>query len=326
MKKTVLLIVSIVFIFSCKQKTNTDADYSKKSTKKEISQHEGEKLLKQQCYVCHNPKASHDSRIAPPMVAIKAHYIDSNTTKEEFTEEFVNFIKKPTKEKAKLKGAVKRFGVMPYQYYKENHLKKIAEYLYDYQIEEPDWFKEHWQEKKGISNYNEGKKSTVQNAEKSNEEIGLEFALGTKKVLGKNLMGTIQNKGTLAALEFCNEKAIHLTDSMATKYNASIKRVSDKPRNPENAANQREIEIIEMYKKALNDSLDINPITETKNEQNQFYYPIITNGMCLQCHGKPEEQIKPEILNTLSELYPQDKATGYTENEIRGIWSITFKK
>ncbi len=29
---------------------------------------------------------------------------------------------------------------------------------------------------------------------------------------------------------------------------------------------------------------------------------------------------------SLDKLYPKDKARGYSENEIRGIWSITFKK
>ena len=77
--------------------------------------------------------------------------------------------------------------------------------------------------------------------EKTYADIGLEYALGTKKVLGKNLMESIQKKGTLEALVFCNHRAIPLTDSMSTKFNASIKRVSDNNRNPNNKANKEEL-------------------------------------------------------------------------------------
>lgn len=41
--------------------------------------------------------------------------------------------------------------------------------------------------------------------------------------------------------------------------------------------------------------------------------------MCLQCHGK---LMNPEVLKKIKELYPKDKAVGYSENEVRGIWSI----
>ena len=40
-------------------------------------------------------------------------------------------------------------------------------------------------------------------------------------------------------------------------------------------------------------------------------------------------QIQTSNLNTLThikELYPKDLATGYSENQNRGIWSITFNK
>jgi hypothetical protein len=48
--------------------------------------------------------------------------------------------------------------------------------------------------------------------------------------------------------------------------------------------------------------------------------------MCLQCHGKIETNIKPDILKSLTLLYPEDKAKGYSENQVRGIWNVSFKK
>jgi nitrate reductase cytochrome c-type subunit len=113
---------------------------------------------------------------------------------------------------------------------------------------------------------------------------------------------------------------------MSTLHNAKIKRVSDKPRNPKNTANEEELAQIEYFKSELKTQNEIKPVTFEKVNSVQFYYPIITNGMCLQCHGAKNEQIKESTVNKLAKLYPNDKATGYKENEVRGIWSIVFEK
>ena len=156
-------------------------------------------------------------------------------------------------------------------------------------------------------------------------DIGLEYALATKELLGKNLMGTIQNKGTIEALAFCNVEAMPLTNSMSTKYNADIKRVSEKNRNPDNKANAEELIYIEQFKQDIAAKRDSKPVVLEKGDKIQFYFPITTNTMCMQCHGKPED-IEPEVLMKIKNLYPNDLATGYSENEVRGIWSIVFDK
>ncbi|CAM1370796.1 Cytochrome c family protein [Tenacibaculum litoreum] len=326
MKKLIALL-AVLSIFSCNQAKKNDS--SKKNIKitsaEKVTIPPGKKLLETKCFVCHNSSTPNDERVAPPMIAIKAHYIGENTSEEEFTNNFLNFVLNPTKENAVMRGAVKRYGIMPYQKFEEQDLKKIANYLYNYKIEEPSWFKEHWESKQGKNYINTGKKVSDIQSNKTSEEIGLEYAMKTKKTLGKNLMGAIQKKGTLHALQFCNEKAYKLTDSMATKFNASIKRVSDKPRNPNNTANTEELNIIEGYKRIVSNKEEIKPVTKQADNKTKFYYPIITNSMCLQCHGTPNSQIKPETLKELTLLYPTDKAQGYDVNQVRGIWSITFK-
>tara|TARA_R110000787_G_scaffold109035_2_gene217559 strand:- start:44557 stop:45186 length:630 start_codon:yes stop_codon:yes gene_type:complete len=163
------------------------------------------------------------------------------------------------------------------------------------------------------------------NINPSHAQIGLNIAFTTKAQLGKNLIGTMKEKGVLEALQFCNIKAIPLTDSMATVHQAIIKRVSDKTRNPNNKANEVELKNIEYFKSVLAKNEEIKPIVETSNDSVNFYYPIVTNAMCLQCHGNPEKDLNPELLTSLSNLYPNDEAVGYSENQVRGIWSIQFK-
>ncbi|MGV6829998.1 MAG: c-type heme family protein [bacterium] len=327
-------ILLAVLIMACNQ--NKKSDYSKQVEIKEpsvaysASSHLGKKLMETKCYVCHNPSTDHDSRTAPPMVAIKSHYIGDDTTKEEFVSAMWNFVKEPSKDKAKMRGAVKRFGVMPYQPFSEEEIKLISEYIYDFKIEEPEWFKEHIEEEsKGKMKYRNDGKSTASSASQKTQTIaerGLQYALNTKKELGKNLMGTIQKKGTKEAVTFCNIQAYPITDSMAVAQNATIKRVSDKPRNPNNQASTKELDIIAQFKKAIANNEDYKPITEVENGKVTFYAPILTNSMCLQCHGTPRKTIQPEVFRTITNHYPEDKAIGYDVNEVRGMWSITYNQ
>lgn len=330
----ILAALGIILLSSCKESKSTaytsPTEVATESTAYTASNHPGKKLLETQCYVCHSPSADHDGRIAPPMVAIKSHYMSDDTTKEQFANAMWNFVEKPTEEKSKMRGAVKRFGVMPYQPFNEEDIRLIAEYMYDYKIEEPEWFKQHIEEEsKGKMKYrNSGKNNSGTSIEKEQTDAdrGLTYALNTKKELGKNLMGTIQKKGTLEAVKFCNVRAYPITDSMAVAQGATIKRVSDRPRNPENQANSKELKIIQDFKELIAQGESYEPVTEIENSQVQFYYPIVTNSMCLQCHGTKGNEIEPAVFTALSTLYPTDRALGYDVNEVRGIWSISYKK
>ncbi|MBA6151377.1 Tll0287-like domain-containing protein [Gelidibacter maritimus] len=154
-------------------------------------------------------------------------------------------------------------------------------------------------------------------------ERGVQYALSAQAVLGKNLMQAIKKDGTIGALSFCNEKAYPLTDSMAVVHNVQLKRVSDKPRNQNNQANTEELEVIETYKKSIASQDAPEPMVKTSDAGVQIYFPILTNPMCMQCHGKPKN-IESPTLKKLTVLYPEDKALGYDLNEVRGIWKVTF--
>lgn len=322
-----LISISVFFlVLSCKQGPKTlDEEVPEPIAQTAPKIVEGKVLMENQCYLCHNPSAAQNGqRIGPPMVAIKAHYLESYQEREAFVNAIMAFVKSPSEDKTQMRGAVRRFGLMPAQQFPENEVRKIAEYMFDYHIEEPEWFKAHWMDRKGDSLYNRGKKPETSQAETGAKELGMHYAMETKKVLGKNLMGTIQNEGVEAALAFCNERAYPLTDSMSTNFHARIKRVSDKPRNPNNQANDIELAHIETFKAQVSAGNSVEPILREENGKVFFYYPIVTNTMCLNCHGVPEQHITTKVYESLSQLYPQDRATGYEPDEVRGIWSIVF--
>jgi hypothetical protein len=152
------------------------------------------------------------------------------------------------------------------------------------------------------------------------------YALETKGVLGKNLMNAINTQGTEKAIEFCSTKAIVLTDSMGTAFNATLKRVSDKPRNPLNMANDNEAAFINELKEKVSKGEKMTPKFSESDGKITGYFPIETNALCLQCHGSKDLDIKPNVLKKIAQLYPKDQATGYKENQIRGIFVVTQNK
>ncbi|GAB5415007.1 MAG: DUF3365 domain-containing protein [Congregibacter sp.] len=155
---------------------------------------------------------------------------------------------------------------------------------------------------------------------------GKEIALRAKAELGKNLMQALQQGGTVSAIEFCNLRALSITQGVSSEQNAEIKRVSDKPRNAGNRANEREAAYIASAKASLAAGRPPAPAAHEVGDRWVAYYPIPTDGMCLQCHGSPETQVSQETLSALEARYPDDEALGYGVNELRGIWVITLAK
>ena len=171
----------------------------------------------------------------------------------------------------------------------------------------------------------------VKNYTDSNKDLtpleqGLNFAMQTQKVLAKNLKNEINTQGTVHAFAFCSTKAFSLTDSMALALSIQIKRVSDKPRNPNNKANKQELAYITKSKEFLAKGEEIKPKMTETNEKTVGYYPIITNQICMQCHGNKDTEVLSETLLQIKKLYPNDKGIDYKINELRGIWVVEMNK
>ena len=207
---------------------------------------------------------------------------------------------------------------MPILNFSEKQLAQIANYIYTTELETLDWYEKHYEEEK--------QKHKLNIEDLTYEEQGLNYAMLTKSVLGKNLKGAIKSKGAENAVEFCNERAYPLVDSMAVMLNTKIKRVTDKPRNPLNIANESELKYIEASKQILVKGGKVIPQVQEISGKMVAYYPIVTNKMCMQCHGEPNTQIQPVTLEKLNSLYPKDMARGYTENQLRGIWVVEMDK
>ena len=128
MKKYTIFLVFGLLLLNCKEggKDGTSVAESDMVEK----QHPGKRIMEQECYICHNPKTSQESMIAPPMVTIKKYYIGENTTKEQFTEDLIKWVNDPEQE-SKMPDALFEFGSMPYIPYPDDVIGQIAEYFWN---------------------------------------------------------------------------------------------------------------------------------------------------------------------------------------------------
>jgi len=140
--------------------------------------------------------------------------------------------------------------------------------------------------------------------------------------LQKELKGAMEAGGPVNALGVCNTEAMPITASASNDSGAIVSRVSLKNRNPENVPNDLQAVVLEEFEKRAAEGESVETMasaTVTKldngKHQLQFMKALPTGGVCLACHG---EAIEPDLQAKLDELYPDDKAVGYTLGEVRG--------
>ncbi len=126
--------------------------------------------------------------------------------------------------------------------------------------------------------------------------------------------------GPYEAVKYCNHQALPITDSLSKYYGVKAKRTSLKLRNPANAPDSLEKQILQMYAQTLSKT----PVVIKTPEGVRFFTPIYIANVCLKCHGISNQDIPDVTIIALNQLYPKDEARNYQLYDIRGIWSILF--
>lgn len=158
-------------------------------------------------------------------------------------------------------------------------------------------------------------------------ETGNEISGQAQGVLLSKISSAMQKGGPEYAIEFCNLEVSGITDSLNNLYNCTISRVSAKNRNPGNALRgEQEKALWNLYQKKLQTGNAAD--TLILNDDVLVYCKPIKTALpaCLNCHGTPGSDIAPATLEKIQELYPNDLATDYQQNEFRGLWKIEFEK
>lgn len=141
------------------------------------------------------------------------------------------------------------------------------------------------------------------------------------------LQQAIDQHGVAGAVEYCNVQALPLMDSLSQAGKIKVRRVSHRFRNPEDKPGEIEVQLLNAYDYSIEQNEDPGDnIQMLDNGKILYTKPIvIKTPLCLNCHGA-ENMIAADTRARIEQLYPQDKATGFEQGDLRGMWSIELEK
>ncbi len=146
------------------------------------------------------------------------------------------------------------------------------------------------------------------------------LTLEKQRTILAKVLSVAEKEGWAGAVQYCNLVADTLTTYRDARI--SLQRVALRYRNAKNA---------------LADSLDkaaYNHFLQTRSQESlvwaagegevRYYRPIyVAMPQCLKCHGAPADLDGPALAK-IRKLYPGDKATGFAQGDLRGLWKATL--
>jgi hypothetical protein len=141
----------------------------------------------------------------------------------------------------------------------------------------------------------------------------------------KKLTESIQENGPAGAIDVCAKDAPTISSRIENELGVTIKRTSLKLRNPQNAPDATEKELLESLAAAHKAGGKLpQGVTVFPSDPLRFYKVITVEQTCLKCHGD-STTMSEAVRKELTATYPEDKAVAYKEGDFRGIISVTVK-
>lgn len=148
------------------------------------------------------------------------------------------------------------------------------------------------------------------------------------KSLGGELKTAMADGGPANAISVCKEKAPLIAASLSAQHGVKLRRVSEKNRNPKAVPDAWEAKVLKDFEARL--ARGEQPATleyaevvgDGRSKSFRYMKGLVTQEICMSCHGT-RETITDAVKTKLSTEYPNDQATGYLPNQLRGAASLT---
>jgi len=152
---------------------------------------------------------------------------------------------------------------------------------------------------------------------------GIEVAEAAIRDLQQRLSARLQEElkkgGPAGAMAVCRDEAQALTAETARALGIRVGRSSHRLRNPGNVAPAWAEPWVQAG--AGRKAASAEAVVVDLGDRVGVLRPLPTLSVCAQCHG-PVERLSPEVRALLATAYPQDRATGFEEGDLRGfIWA-----
>lgn len=143
-----------------------------------------------------------------------------------------------------------------------------------------------------------------------------------QKELQTELLAALNTGGPVNAISVCQDKA----PAIAERYSVggwSIKRVTDRFRNPDNRADSLEMSLLAGFADTSGTTPEYQFDWYDEDSLTVFRYakPITIKPLCLKCHGGLQT-LGPGVYETLNKRYPLDRAIEYQVGDLRGMFVV----
>ncbi len=139
------------------------------------------------------------------------------------------------------------------------------------------------------------------------------------------LTAAIEKGGPVLAIEVCKERAPQIASELSRKSGAKVSRTSARYRNPTNAPEPWQQEVLEHFAQEMSSAGSTQPleyfVRGSDGEPTRYARAIPTGGVCLLCHGS---NVSDDLLKVLGAEYPFDQALGYEAGALRGAFSVSW--
>jgi len=124
--------------------------------------------------------------------------------------------------------------------------------------------------------------------------------------------------GPVNAITVCRDQAPMIASALSVD-GVEMGRSSHRLRNPANLAPDWVSAVLETYQANATDRTP--QLVRLEDDRLGYIEPIMLQGMCVVCHGKV---LAPEVVEQISESYPEDRATGFEVGDLRGVYWVEF--
>ncbi len=155
------------------------------------------------------------------------------------------------------------------------------------------------------------------------QELIAQANLRVKQFSGQlktELMAAIDFGGLNEGVEVCHSKAPNIADNLSTD-GWILARTSLKTRNEKNKPDKWETDTLHQFNTRFKQGEEVADLVTIALDENRFRLmkAIPMDHLCLACHGS---SIDASLQETIQKYYPDDNATGFTLEDLRGAFTL----
>lgn len=143
----------------------------------------------------------------------------------------------------------------------------------------------------------------------------------------QKLTDAIPEEGLVEAAKYCQPALLPAADSLSKVRNMAIHRYRLTGPLSKGTLTDKEYQVLDAYRYSAENNLPMDP--NVQGEKDRIFYNapvIISDQVCLKCHGKIGQDLTKEDYLALSARYRLDSLVNYSNGQALATWLLQFSR